>query len=37
MAEELEKIESNVKAYIERIVDKYAGFSPVDGENLKLP
>ena len=37
MAEDLEKIEPNVKAFIERMVDKYAGFSPIDGENLKLP
>ena len=37
MAEDLEKIEPNVKAFIERMVDKYAGFSPIDGENLKFP
>ena len=36
MAEDLVKIEPNVKAFIERMVDKYAGFMPKDAENPQL-
>ena len=36
MTEDLVKIEPNVKAFIERMVDKYAGFMPKDAENLQM-